>query len=71
MINFSRLVTLVYENLFNILSEIRVMIEIIIDFIILEAAKDPTNKRIDVERERGSLADPTNDHNGYKKNPLI
>ena len=71
VINFSRLVTLVYENLFNILSEIRVMIEIIIDFIILEAAKDPTNKRIDVERERGSLADPTNDHNGYKKNPLI
>ena len=34
------------------------MIEIIIDFIILEAAKDPTNKRIDVERERGSISRP-------------
>lgn len=71
VINFSQVVSLVYEKLFNLMSEIRVMIEIIIDFIIYEAAKDPTNKRIDVERERGSLADPTNDHNGYKKNPRI
>lgn len=47
------------------------MMKIIIDFIILEAAKDPTNRRIDVERERWLLADPTNDHNGYKKNPII
>ena len=71
VINFSQVVSLVYENLFTMLSDIRVTIQIIIDFIILEAAKDPTNKRIDVERERGSLADPTNDHNGYKKNPLL
>ena len=39
--------------------------------MIHESARDPTNKRIDVERERGSLLDPNNDHNGYTKNPIV
>ena len=71
VVNFSQIISLLYENFFDLISEIRVMKEYIIDFIVREAARDPTNKKIDVERERGSLLDPNNDHNGYKKNPIV
>ena len=71
VVNFSQIISLLYENFFDLISEIRVMKEYIIDFIVREAARDPTNKKIDVERKRGSLLDPNNDHNGYKKNPIV
>ena len=51
------------------------MKQIIVDKIILDVANDPTNVRIDDERERGELVDSTNSHNSYKKiqnkNPFI
>lgn len=47
------------------------MKQIIIDKIILDVAKNPTNVRIDDERERKELVDSTNSHNSYKKNLTI
>ena len=71
VVNFSQVVSLLYEKFFDLISEIRIMKEYILDFIIREAARDPTNKRIGVEQERRSLLDPNNDHNGYKKSPFV
>ena len=59
--------SLLYERLFDIISDIPIMKDIHIEFIIHEVALHPTNVRIDDERNRVPLADPTNEHNGYKK----
>ena len=70
MPNFSKIMSLLYERLFDIISDILIMKDIHIEFIIHEVALHPTNVRIDDdERKRAPLADPTNEHNGYKKDP--
>ena len=61
--------SLLYERLFDIISDIPIMKDIHIEFIIHEVALHPTNVRINDERNRASLTNPTNEHNGYKKNP--
>ena len=69
--NFSKIISLIYFYLFDLISDPPVMKQIIVDKIILEVANDPTNVRIDDdERERGELVDSTNSHNSYKKNPM-
>ena len=67
--NFSKIISLLFEKFFDIITDIFIMKEIIIEFIVHEVALDPTNVKIDDERKRGPLADPTNEHNGYKKVP--
>ena len=67
--NFSKIISLLFEKFFDIITDILIMKEIIIEFIVHEVALDPTNVKIDDERIRGPLADPTNEHNGYKKIP--
>ena len=67
--NFSKIISLLFEKFFDIITDILIMKEIIIEFIVNEVAVDPTNVKIDDDRIRGSLADPTNEHNGYKKYP--
>ncbi|MBO6122495.1 MAG: IS4 family transposase [Methanobrevibacter sp.] len=69
--NFSKIISLIYFYLFDLISDPPVMKQIIVDKIILEVANDPTNVRIDDdERERRELVDSTNSHNSYKKNPM-
>ena len=67
--NFSRIISLLFEQFFHIITDIYIMKKIIIENIVHEVAIDPTNVKIDDERKRGPLADPTNEHNGYKKIP--
>lgn len=69
--NFSKIISLMYFYIFDLISDPPVMKQIIIDKIILDVAKNPTNVRIDDERERKELVDSTNSHNSYKKNPTI
>ena len=71
VVNFSQVISLLYEKFFDLITDIPFMKDKIVCFMIHESARDPTNKRIDVERERGSLLDPNNDHNGYTKNPIV
>ena len=69
--NFSKIISLIYFYLFDLISDPPVMKQIIVDKIILEVANDPRNVRIDdYDRERGELVDSTNSHNSYKKNPM-
>lgn len=70
--NFSKIISLLYFYIFDLISDPPVMKQVIIDKIILEVANNPTNMRIDDdERERKELVDSTNSHNSYKKNPTI
>ena len=71
VVNFSQVISLLYEKFFDLITDIPFMKDKIVCFMIHESARDPTNKRIDVELERGSLLDPNNDHNGYTKNPIV
>ena len=69
--NFSKIISLIYFYLFDLISDPPVMKQIIVDKIILDVANDPTNVWIDDdEREREELVDSTNSHNSYKKNPM-
>ena len=60
--------SLLYERLFDIISDIPIMKDIHIEFIIHEVALHPTNVGIDDdERKMNPLANSTNEHNSYKK----
>ena len=68
--NFSKIISLLFEKFFHIITDILIMKNSIIEFIVHEVAINPTNVKIDDnERKRGPLADPTNEHNGYKRFP--
>ena len=49
--NFSKIISLLFEKFFSIITEISIMKRIIIEFIVHEVAKNPTNVKIDDKRE--------------------
>lgn len=69
--NFSKIITLLYTYIYDLLSGPPVMTQIIMDYIVLKIANNPTNVRIDDDnRMRNEKVDSTNSHNSYKKNPM-